>query len=72
MEKKPLFHDVACKQYDTSWIGWSDVKKYFNFEIDRYLSLGPSWMAISDYLGGYLLTKTHNFYCILSIFYCFT
>ena len=57
-------------------------KKYFNLEIDRYLSLGPSWMAISDYLGGYLLTKTHHllhiihfftkthhFCCILPIFF---
>ena len=44
---------------------------YFNLEIDRHLSLGPSWMAISDYLGGYLLTKTHHFCCILFMFSLF-
>ena len=58
---------MACKQYDMSLTGWSAIKKYFNFEIYRYLSLGPSWMAISDYLWGYLLTKT-NHLLQLSIF----
>ena len=64
MEKKSLFHDVTYAMignywlvnYDILWIGWSDTKKYFNLEIDRHLSYGPSWKAISDYLGRYLPT----------------
>ena len=79
MEKKSLFHDVTYAMignywlvnYDILWKGWSDTKNYFNLEIDRHLSLGPSWMAISDYLGGYLPTKTPHFCCILSLFYCY-
>ena len=60
---------LACKQYDVPWMGWSAVKQYFNLEIDRHLSLGPSWMVISDYSGGYLLTKTHH---LLHIIYFYT
>ena len=72
MEKKSLFHDVMIGNYwlvnyDILWIGWSDTKNYFNLEIDRHLSLGPSWKAISDYLGGYLLAKTPHFCFILSL-----
>ena len=71
MEKKSLFHDVTFAMignywlvnYDILWIGWSDTKKYFNLEIDRHLSLGPSWKAISDYL----LAKTPHFCFILSL-----
>ena len=75
MEKKSLFHDVTYAMignywlvnYDILWIGWSDTKKYFKLEIDRHLSLGPSWMAISDSLGGYLPAKTPHFCFILSL-----
>ena len=76
MEKKPLFHDVAYAiilnyQLVNNMISYGQVdqalKNYFNLEIDRYLSLEPSWMAISDYLWGYLLTKT-NHLLQLSIF----
>ena len=68
MEKKSLFHDVAYAiilnhQLVNNMISYGQVdqalKNYFNLEIDRYLSLGPSWMAISGYLGRYLPTKTH-------------
>ena len=76
MEKKSLFHDVAYAiilnyQLVNNMISYGQVdqalKNYFNLEIDRYLSLGPSWMAISDYLGGYLLAKTPHFCFILSL-----
>ena len=46
-------------------------KNIFNLEIDRYLSLGPSWMTISGYLGGYFLNNTHHFCCSSSIFSVF-
>ena len=79
MDKKSLFHDVTYAMignywlvnYDILWIGCSDTKKYFNLEIDRHLSLGPSWKAIFVYLGGYLPTKTPHFCCIVSLFYCY-
>ena len=41
------------------------MKKYFNLEIDMYLSLGPSWMAISGYLGGIYLLK----HAIFALYY---
>ena len=76
MEKKSLFHDVAYAIIGNYWLANNIIyivdrlvsyKKYFNLEIDRYLSLGPSWMAISDYLGGYLLAKAPHFCFILSL-----
>ena len=78
MEKKSLFHDVAYAiilnyQLVNNMISYGQVdqalKNYFNLEIDRHLSLGPSWMVISDYSVGYLLTKTHH---LLHIIYFFT
>ena len=54
MEKKSLgmIGNYWLVNYDILWIGCSDTKKYFNLEIDRHLSLGPSWKAIFVYLGG--------------------
>ena len=64
MEKKSLFHDVTYAIIGNYWLvnNMMDImdrlvryKKGFNLEIDRYLSLVPSWMAITDYLRGYLV-----------------
>ena len=79
MEKKSLFHDVTYAMignywlvnYDILWIGWSDTKKYFNLEIDRHLSLGPSWKAIFDYLGGIYPLK-HPIFAVYYPFFIVT
>ena len=73
MEKKSLFHDaiILNHQLVNNMISYKQVdqalKNYFNLEIDSYLSLERSWMAISDYLGGYLLAKTPHICFILSL-----
>ena len=77
MEKKSLsYAKIGNYQLVNNIIYHEQVgqisKKYFNLEIDRYLSLGPSWMTISGYLGGIFSIKHTIFAVHHPSFQCFT